>query len=88
VPTWVDLKGEDAVPETVHHVVVKVDPQLDTSWHSMKQHVQTDGVHRQDNIGPGKKSAEALSEAVKILKAEYAIRAIKKHNVDRAIIFC
>lgn len=23
-PTWVDLKGEDAVPETVHHVVVMV----------------------------------------------------------------
>lgn len=21
-PTWVDLKGEDAVPESVHHVVV------------------------------------------------------------------
>lgn len=20
-PTWVDLKGEDSVPETVHHVV-------------------------------------------------------------------
>ena len=34
-PTWVDLKGEDAVPETVHHVVVKVDPQKDLSWQSM-----------------------------------------------------
>jgi len=22
-PTWVDLKGQDAVPETVHHVVVR-----------------------------------------------------------------
>lgn len=20
-PTWIDLKGQDAVPETVHHVV-------------------------------------------------------------------
>lgn len=28
-PTWVDLKGEDSVPETVHHVVVLVDPQRD-----------------------------------------------------------
>lgn len=27
-PTWVDSKGEDAVPETVHHVVVKIDPQV------------------------------------------------------------
>jgi len=24
-PVWVDLKGQDAVPETVHHVVVPVE---------------------------------------------------------------
>jgi len=29
-----------------------------------------------------------LSEAVKILKGEYALRAIKVHNMDKAIIFC
>ncbi|TNM95025.1 hypothetical protein fugu_017784 [Takifugu bimaculatus] len=31
-PTWVDLKGEDSVPETVHHVVVPVNPKLDRLW--------------------------------------------------------
>lgn len=31
-PTWVDLKGKDSVPETVHHVVVTVDPNVDRSW--------------------------------------------------------
>jgi len=86
-PTWVDLKGEDAVPETVHHVVVKVDPQKDLSWQNLQKHVQTDGVHGEDR-GSGKMTAETLSEAVKVLKAEYAVRAIKKHNIDRAIIFC
>lgn len=45
-PTWVDLKGEDAVPETVHHVVCMVDPLKDTTWHNIKIHVQTDGVHQ------------------------------------------
>ena len=25
-PSWVDLKGVDSVPETVHHVVYRVDP--------------------------------------------------------------
>lgn len=45
-PTWVDLKGEDAVPETVHHVVVKVDPQKDKSWCSLRRHIITDGVNR------------------------------------------
>lgn len=43
-PTWVDLKGEDAVPETVHHVVVNVDPQQDKSWHNLRQHIMTDKV--------------------------------------------
>lgn len=28
-PTWVDLKGRDSVPETVHHVLVRVDPDRD-----------------------------------------------------------
>lgn len=28
------------------------------------------------------------SEAIKILKGEYAVRAIKEHKMDQAIIFC
>ena len=35
-PTWVDLKGQDAVPETVHHVICYVDPTTDTSWKTAK----------------------------------------------------
>ncbi|XP_055628794.1 ATP-dependent RNA helicase Ddx1 [Toxorhynchites rutilus septentrionalis] len=87
-PTWVDLKGEDAVPETVHHVVCPVDPQKDTSWQSLRSHVQTDGVHAKDNVRPGSNTAETLSEAIKMLKGEYTVRAINEHNMDRAIIFC
>lgn len=56
-PTWVDLKGEDAVPETVHHVVVTVDPQKDKSWHNLRNSVQTDGVHSHDNVRPGNNTA-------------------------------
>ncbi len=29
-----------------------------------------------------------LSEAIKILKAEYCIKAIDKFNMDKALIFC
>jgi len=32
--------------------------------------------------------AEMLSEAVKILKGEYTLRAIQVHKMDKAIIFC
>ncbi|XP_022832178.1 ATP-dependent RNA helicase Ddx1 [Spodoptera litura] len=87
-PTWVDLKGEDSVPETVHHVVVNVDPQKDRSWETLHKHVQTDGVHSKDNIRSGNTTPETLSEAIKILKGEYCVRAIKEHKMDRAIIFC
>lgn len=87
-PTWVDLKGEDAVPDTVHHCVVMVDPQKDSSWKTLRQHVQTDGVHANDNVRPGNNTPETLSEAVKILKGEYCVNAIREHKMDRAIIFC
>ena len=31
---------------------------------------------------------ECLSEAVKLLKAEYLVRAMSTHKMDQAIIFC
>ena len=31
---------------------------------------------------------EGLSEAVKLLKAEYLVKAINSHKMDQAIIFC
>ena len=31
-PTWVDLKGNDVVPETVHHILCHVNPETDRSW--------------------------------------------------------
>lgn len=46
-------------------------------------HVQTDGVHAKDNIRSGNTTPETLSEAVKILKGEYVVRAIREHKMDR-----
>ncbi|KAF0764056.1 ATP-dependent RNA helicase Ddx1 [Aphis craccivora] len=86
-PTWVDLKGEDAVPETVHHVVVTVDSQKDSSWTCLKNPIPTDGVHDRDNIR-ALNTSEALSQGVKLLKGEYCIKAINKHKMDKALIFC
>ncbi|XP_050521813.1 ATP-dependent RNA helicase Ddx1 [Daktulosphaira vitifoliae] len=86
-PTWVDLKGEDTVPETVHHVVVTIDPQKDISWTNCSNHIPTDGVHNRDNI-KAINTSEALSHGVKILKGTYCIKAINKYKMDKAIIFC
>lgn len=65
-----------------------VDPQKDLSWHNMKQRIQTDGVHNKDNVRPGNNTPETFSEAVKMLKGEYLIRAIEEHKMDRALLFC
>lgn len=50
--------------------------------------LQTDGIHARDNLRPGSNTPEMLSEAVKMLKGDYVIRAIDKHKMDKALIFC
>ncbi|KPP75890.1 ATP-dependent RNA helicase DDX1-like [Scleropages formosus] len=88
-PTWVDLKGEDSVPETVHHVVVPINPKTDRLWERLgHNHIQTDEVHAKDNTRPGTNTPEMWSEAIKILKGEYTVKAVKQHKMDQAIIFC
>ena len=69
-PSWVDLKGEDSVPDTVHHVVVRVDPRKDTTWKNLNPHIDTDGVHEQDRFNHNNPNQEGLSEGVKLLKGE------------------
>ena len=80
-PTWVDLKGQDSVPDTIHHCVCIIDPKVDLSWRNLKRQIKTDEVHANDNINFKIESKETLSEATKILKAEYCVRAILKFQV-------
>lgn len=91
-PTWVDLKGLDSVPDTVHHVVVPVDPTTDARWHAPTWTAKTDGVHSRDGTsfltGAGQGAPEALSEGVKMLKYQYLVTAVDAHKMDQAIIFC
>ncbi|ESO95555.1 hypothetical protein LOTGIDRAFT_227238 [Lottia gigantea] len=49
-PTWIDLKGADAVPETVHHAICMVDPREDRQWSSIRNHIKTDGVHAKNRL--------------------------------------
>ena len=85
-PTWVDLKGQDTVPETVHHVVVNVDPREDRSWQNANRAIKTDGVHYNDRMNGS--SPESLSEAVKLLKPAYCLHAIEEHKMDYGMVFC
>ncbi|KAI6238933.1 ATP-dependent RNA helicase DDX1 [Aphelenchoides fujianensis] len=91
-PQWVDLKGQDSVPDTVHHVVCMVDPTADKSWIRLRSArdsaIQTDGIHAKDEIRPGSSTEETLSEAVKVLKFAYLLKAIQEHRMEKGIIFC
>ena len=49
-PTWVDLKGQDSVPETVHHVVCYIDPIKDTSWHKLSRKIQVSTIVYKHNF--------------------------------------
>ena len=55
-PVWIDLKGQDSVPETVHHVVCRVDPVTMTLWKNLKAPWTTDGVHHGDRMDTHKPS--------------------------------
>jgi len=54
-PTWVDLKGVESVPDTVHHCVVRVNKDYlsligdgSSSGNKIMPFVKTDAVHRKD----------------------------------------
>jgi ATP-dependent RNA helicase DDX1 len=49
-PIWIDLKGQDSVPDTIHHCVCLLDPTNDISWRNLRKHVATDGVHATDRL--------------------------------------
>eukprot|EP00761_Pharyngomonas_kirbyi_P014096 gb/GECH01014126.1/.p1 GENE.gb/GECH01014126.1/~~gb/GECH01014126.1/.p1 ORF type:complete len:725 (+),score=180.09 gb/GECH01014126.1/:1-2175(+) len=86
-PTWVDLKGKDAVPDTVHHAVWYVDP-TKYSWSFKNEKVLTDGVHKKDKTGPVHSNPESYSEAVKRMKPEIVKDIIDANKMDQCLIFC
>lgn len=45
-------------------------------------------MHAKDDVHPSVNSSAMYSEAVKILKGEYVVQAIRQHEMDQGIIFC
>ncbi|CAL4154397.1 unnamed protein product, partial [Meganyctiphanes norvegica] len=85
--SWQDLQL-DILDSIGEYSTKGMDTWNDNSWATLRKHVTTDGVHQKDNVRPGNNTPETLSEAVKMLKGEYCIKAIETHNMDKAIIFC
>ena len=94
-PIWVDLKGKDFVPDTVHHCILVVDPIKDRQWTSrnnVNENIQTDGVHLRDQIqwNPNKSSLSenTKSEGIKLLKPIILKKIIDAFKMDQCLIFC
>lgn len=92
-PNWVDLKGTDCVPETVHHVLVRVDPTKDLEYCKTAHHpAVTDGLHVDIASGGAKVSGlkrplmqsasrEERSQAIKEIKQHLLVKLIDKYEV-------
>jgi len=80
-PTWVDLKGPDSVPETVHHVVYRVDFDRDAArFASAATASITDEVHK--GIGASAAKEEIASKQVKELKQQALIGILDAFHVN------
>ncbi|KAJ9472755.1 ATP-dependent RNA helicase Ddx1 [Diplonema papillatum] len=91
---WVDLKGKDFVPETVHHAIIYADPDDDDRW--KRSTIQTDGVHEvegqvdKDSNGPdpARRMCCRHSYNLKRLKPEILMRVIDAYKMEQCLIFC
>jgi len=98
--TWVDLKGKDAVPDTVHSVAYLVDPSCDLPWadedvasrakYPSEQPIQ-DGVHAKPSMSEfDKQHPKALraSERIKIMKPKMVVKIADAFNMPQCLVFC
>ena len=85
-PTWVDLKGVDSVPETVHHVIYKIDLQRDAHLLTEARTAAVlDDVH---DVGDNAHEASQQSFKLKQLKQQVLLGIIDKFEMSQCIIFC
>ena len=81
------VQGKEAVPESVDHVIVSLDPREDRSWLQSNPTVPTDNAHALDKVGPSLTSKENWSEGIKRLKPRVLIRLIDTHKMEQVSQF-
>jgi len=99
-PIWVDLKGKDAVPDTVHHVCFEIDPNEELKWEgsSLTEHAKNmdakpklDGVHQNPTMSEVDKAhphALKLSEKIKQMKPRMCVKIADVFSMKQCLIFC
>lgn len=86
---FVDLKGMNALPDAVDHVLVMADPEEDRTWLQSSPSVWTDRIHDVDPpLNPSSTGSESWSHAVKLLKPRLLQRILDTLRVEQALIFC
>jgi ATP-dependent RNA helicase DDX1 len=89
-PTWVDLKGKESVPDTVHHCVVRVAPGAEAGG---RGEVRGDGVHQKYGK-PGEDLEEDLdgkaraSQRIKELKPRLLLKLVERFKMEQVLVFC
>mmetsp|Transcript_73787 Transcript_73787/g.153751 ORF Transcript_73787/g.153751 Transcript_73787/m.153751 type:complete len:825 (-) Transcript_73787:77-2551(-) len=99
-PQWVDLKGKDAVPDTVQHVVYYVDPKAELRWSDPEcasrakfpeEQPPIDGIHSKPSLSDfDKDKAQALkySTSIKIYKPKLVLKIADAFNMSQCLVFC
>eukprot|EP00416_Gambierdiscus_australes_P015502 CAMPEP_0171072016 /NCGR_PEP_ID=MMETSP0766_2-20121228/10622_1 /TAXON_ID=439317 /ORGANISM="Gambierdiscus australes, Strain CAWD 149" /LENGTH=873 /DNA_ID=CAMNT_0011528575 /DNA_START=17 /DNA_END=2638 /DNA_ORIENTATION=+ len=99
-PIWVDLKGKDSVPETVHHVAYYVDPAAELLWNDEETAVRAkapkeqpvlDGVHQNPSMSSIDKNfpnALRMSERIKQMKPKIAVKMADVFGMTQCLVFC
>jgi len=98
--TWVDLKGKDSVPDTVHHVVFRIDPDYKVPWQGKElavhaknpaQKVLTDNVHQKPSMSSADRAHPKMlknSEHVKEVKPQLVVKIADSFKMNQCLIFC
>merc|ERR1719162_66229 len=99
-PIWVDLKGKDAVPETVHHLVYYVDPTAELPFPESEIAVRAkapkekpicDAVHDKptmSNLDRNYPDALKMSERIKQVKPALCVKMADLYNMSQCLVFC
>lgn len=97
-PVWVDLKGKDSVPDTVHHAMFEIDPAEGLPWTDVaigakfpNTEPSTDGVHAKPSLSPTDKDqheALRMSEQIKQMKPKALLKIADAFKMSQCLVFC
>lgn len=94
-PTWVDLKGKESVPESLHHTMIHIDANVDHNLLNDKRYKHIvwplDKIHDKDkgkdNMEIVEDAADERSYIIKKLKLCILHKVIDANNMNQAMIF-